>query len=77
MNESRLGVAATGAGVCVNGAGVVGTEGPLGKRLKSSLENWDWMSTNDVEGSMEVKESQSAGDSTVPSGENDAFCGVG
>lgn len=41
MKESRLGVAAMGAGVWVTGAGVAGSEGPLGKRLNKRRENWD------------------------------------
>jgi hypothetical protein len=80
MNESRLGVAAMGAGVCT-GPGVGGTEGALGRRLNSRRENWDWMSPNDAEGvvgwraSRVVNASHNAGDSG--SGEKAGLCGVG
>ena len=50
MKESKLGVAAIGAGVVAMGPGVGGTEGPLGRRLNRRRENWDCMSPKDADG---------------------------
>jgi hypothetical protein len=59
MKESMLGVWTTDAGVG-------GTEGPEGRRGKSSFENWDWMSPKEREvciGSRVARDSHNAGDS--------------